>query len=204
MTARNAHIFELQTARLRLRGLRTQDAATVARETANPRVAHFLNDVPDPYTTDMAHQWIVRRIERTAHGRGPTLAITPAAAAAAPLLGTVALRIHRRDQRAELGYWLAEHAWGQGLASEAAHALVAWGFTQGLHKIYARVMSDNPGSIRVLEKLGMVLEGHLRAHLRRGGTFVDVLEWSVLATEWATRREAGTAPAPSSGPHAVR
>ncbi len=57
---------------------------------------------------------------------------------------------------AEIGYRLQRKAWGQGLASEGASALVNWGFrVAGYEKIEASTMSVNHGSRRVMEKIGM-------------------------------------------------
>jgi ribosomal-protein-alanine N-acetyltransferase len=55
----------------------------------------------------------------------------------------------------EIGYLVAKAAWGQGYATEAARALVAYGFdTLGWPEVRAKVWADNPASSRVLEKLG--------------------------------------------------
>lgn len=60
------------------------------------------------------------------------------------------------DQLAELGYRLRRADWGQGLASEGAAALVAWGFgSAGYLSIAASTMAANRGSRRVLEKAGL-------------------------------------------------
>lgn len=57
---------------------------------------------------------------------------------------------------AEIGYRLRRKDWGQGLASEAASALVNWGFRAvGYDKIVACTMAVNHGSRRVLEKIGL-------------------------------------------------
>jgi [ribosomal protein S5]-alanine N-acetyltransferase len=175
----------IRTARLLLRGMRPSDAVAVAEGSGDQRVAQFLTDVPTPYPLELATQWIMRRIERGASGRGPTLAITLADDGPYGIaLGTVALRIHPRDQRAELGYWLRFDAWNQGYASEATRAITRWGFANGLGKIYARVMSNNQASVRVLQKLGMQQEGYLRSHLRKGKALMDVVEYAVLRQDW--------------------
>jgi RimJ/RimL family protein N-acetyltransferase len=60
------------------------------------------------------------------------------------------------DGQAELGYRLARAAWGQGLATEGAAALVNWGFaTQGLALVFACTMAVNQASRRVMQKTGM-------------------------------------------------
>nr|WP_298687070.1 GNAT family N-acetyltransferase [uncultured Dongia sp.] len=61
------------------------------------------------------------------------------------------------DGLAELGYRLCRAAWGQGLASEGAAALIDWGFSSaGYDRIVACTMAVNQGSRRVMEKIGMV------------------------------------------------
>lgn len=60
-----------------------------------------------------------------------------------------------RVDRAELGYWLAPPLWGQGLMTEAALAVVRFGFnTVGLHKITVNCLAGNAASRRVIEKAG--------------------------------------------------
>ena len=54
-----------------------------------------------------------------------------------------------------VGYLLAESAWGQGFASEVMLGLAAWARDQGL-TLFAGVSTDNPASVRVLEKAGFV------------------------------------------------
>jgi ribosomal-protein-alanine N-acetyltransferase len=64
---------------------------------------------------------------------------------------------------ASMGYCLSEAAWGQGYATEAARAVLAWGFeTLELNRVQATVDTRNAASARVLEKLGFALEGTLR------------------------------------------
>ena len=60
------------------------------------------------------------------------------------------------ESLAEIGYRLRRDAWGQGLASEGASALVSWAFGSAGHdRIVACTMAVNRGSRRVMEKLGM-------------------------------------------------
>ena len=54
-----------------------------------------------------------------------------------------------------LGYRLRRSAWGRGLATEGARALLAAGFARGAERISAGTYQDNTASRRVLEKVGM-------------------------------------------------
>jgi [ribosomal protein S5]-alanine N-acetyltransferase len=65
--------------------------------------------------------------------------------------------------RLEFGYALARTHWNQGLMTEALQEVVRWGLAQPpIFRIGAVCDVDNPGSARVMEKAGMVLEGTLR------------------------------------------
>jgi ribosomal-protein-alanine N-acetyltransferase len=67
------------------------------------------------------------------------------------------------DWEADIGYELAPEYWSRGYATEAALAIVNFGFqTLKLHRISAWCIADNTASARVLEKAGLRLEGRLR------------------------------------------
>ncbi len=62
-----------------------------------------------------------------------------------------------------LGYCFAKSAWGRGIATESAREILRFGFEElGLHRVWAGCDTENAGSIRVLEKLGMTREAHHR------------------------------------------
>ncbi|MFI2714688.1 GNAT family N-acetyltransferase, partial [Micromonospora sp. NPDC018662] len=74
---------------------------------------------------------------------------------------------------------------GRGLATEAAGALLDWGFgTFGLHRVTARCHADNEPSARLLTRLGLRREArHVRSYRFRG-EWADQLVFAVLADEW--------------------
>ena len=63
------------------------------------------------------------------------------------------------DQLPELGYWLGEPHWGQGYATEAAHAVVAAARTAGYPALRSRALLSNAGSRNVLRKVGFIETG---------------------------------------------
>ena len=104
------------------------------------------------------------------------------------LLGGMGLRIAAEHARAELGYWIGVPHWGLGYATEAAAAVLRYGFEElGLRRIHAGHYANNPASGRVLTKVGMAREGHLRAHVVKWGEPLDVVEYAILAEEWRLR-----------------
>lgn len=81
---------------------------------------------------------------------------------------------------AEFGYWLGESFWGRGIATDVARAMVEYGFeTYGLRRIFATVYEWNPGSARVLEKVGFEFEGRLRKSIFKDGELIDSLLFAV-------------------------
>jgi RimJ/RimL family protein N-acetyltransferase len=98
--------------------------------------------------------------------------------------------ICREHKRAELGYALGVGYRGQGYATEAAGALVAYGFTAlGLHRIQAKTSSANRDSWRVMERLGMHQEARLRDGEFRDGKWADTLIYAILETEWGAAKQ---------------
>ena len=85
---------------------------------------------------------------------------------------------------ADIGYELAPDQWGRGYATEAARAIVAFGFTElRLHRISAWCIAENTASAHVLEKIGMWLEGRLRENEYFKDRWWDTLLYAMLETD---------------------
>lgn len=108
------------------------------------------------------------------------------------LIGNCGIRMDRADAfQADIGYELDPKYWNHGYASEAARAIVDFGFsTFGLHRVWAWTVGDNAGSAHVLEKLGMRLEGRLRENEFYKGRWWDTLMYGILADEWQAHKQA--------------
>src|SRR5688572_56000 len=77
------------------------------------------------------------------------------------LIGMIGVRLH--GFKPDIGYVLARPYWGRGLMVEAGHAIVDLAFMDpGVYRVWAVCDAENRASARVLEKLGMTLEGVLR------------------------------------------
>ena len=80
--------------------------------------------------------------------------------------------------------------WGQGYATEAARAVLRYGFEElKLNRIYAHHMTKNPASGRVLAKIGMRREGLHRQAMRKWDVFEDVVVYAMLQQDWTSQRE---------------
>jgi ribosomal-protein-alanine N-acetyltransferase len=102
------------------------------------------------------------------------------------LIGSCGIRRkNENDWEADIGYELAPEYWGQGFATEAATAIVGFGFRElNLHRISSWCIAENMNSARVLERLGMRLEGRLRENDYFKGRWWDVLVYGLLESEW--------------------
>jgi RimJ/RimL family protein N-acetyltransferase len=99
------------------------------------------------------------------------------------LIGGVGIHI-TEPRQAEMGYCLNPQYWRLGYATEAASAMVQFGFRQlGIHRIYATCRPDNIGSASVMKKIGMTYEGHLREHRFFKGKWHDSFQYSILERE---------------------
>ncbi|MEG4004568.1 GNAT family protein [Microcoleus sp. Pol11C1] len=87
--------------------------------------------------------------------------------------------------RAEIGYALSRNYWGEGYMSEAVNAVIEFGFREMLlNRILARCEVSNIASARVMEKVGMQLEGILRQHLFVKDRYWDLKLYSILREEF--------------------
>jgi len=103
------------------------------------------------------------------------------------------LPLETKHRRGEFGYWLGRSHWGQGYATEAVEALLAFGFRKmKLNRMQARVAVGNSASARVLEKAGMKFEGVLREFENIKGKFPDLRMYSMLQREFHRRMRLAT------------
>ena len=165
---------ELRTARLYLRPFRLADVPAVHTYACDPEVVRYMDWGPNSLADTEA---FVSSAANPADGVHPF-----AVERLGTLIGAVELRVtaaaHRRG---EFGYVLAKSAWGQGYATEAAAVVLAYAFEQAeLHRVAATCDPANVASRRVLEKIGMKYEGHLRDYLHIRGEKRDRLLFAAL------------------------
>jgi [ribosomal protein S5]-alanine N-acetyltransferase len=80
-----------------------------------------------------------------------------------------------REHLGEIGYWIGEEYWGNGIATAALSQMTEYGFnTRQFRKLYATALAPNIASMRVLEKCGYTREAILKDEVQKGGAFFDV------------------------------
>ncbi len=106
------------------------------------------------------------------------------------LIGNCGIRLRTPTAReADIGYELDSGYWDKGYATEAARALLQFGFEElGLHRIWAHCIAENIASAHVLEKIGMRQEGHLRENEWMKDRWWDTLLYAILDREWEYTR----------------
>lgn len=152
--------YILETERTLLREFVDSDAEAFFRLGTDPRITRYTHD-PGGGFADIDHARAILRShpfeDYQRHGFGRWACILRANE---EVIGFVGLKRLTDVGEVDLGYRLLPEYWGQGLATEAARAVLEYGLSQlGLERIVAFVDPDNAGSTRVLEKLEMRCEG---------------------------------------------
>ncbi len=185
-TPRLAQPPVLHTERLLLRPLTLADAREVQRLVGAAEIAATTLNIPHPYPDGAAERWILTHQPEFQAGTGITYAMTRREDGR--LIGAIGLRIVPQHQHAEMGYWAGVPFWGQGYTTEAARALLDYGFRAlNLHRIFARHFKRNPASGRVMQKIGMRFEGELREDVLHFDGFEDTCFYGILRQEWESR-----------------
>ncbi len=181
----------LSTERLLLRQFLPTDAPRI-RELAGAEAVAAGTLLPHPYTDGTAEEWIADQQKNFESGTAVHFAV--ALAPDSTLIGSIGLEIAREHRQARLSYWLGVDCWGQGFATEAVQAVLAYGFERlDLNRVYAPHFSGNDASGRVLRKVGMIYEGRMREHYLRFGRFVDLELYGMLKQEFADRSSSAQA-----------
>jgi ribosomal-protein-alanine N-acetyltransferase len=172
----------LQTVRLRLRPLALSDAREIQLLAGDVSIADTTLNIAHPYPDGLAEEWISSHPAQYEQERAATFAV--ALKETDTLIGVAGLGSTKRFRRAELGYWITKQLWNQGYATEAAKAVIEFGFGQlALHKIEANHLIRNPSSGKVMRKLGFEQEGILRDHVIKWDRFEDVVTYGLIVDQ---------------------
>jgi RimJ/RimL family protein N-acetyltransferase len=170
-----------------LRALCAADAVSLLEHLGNPSVGEF---IAPPLRTVGEFKRFIRWTQ--AHRRNGTFlcfGIVPGGQSRA--VGVMQIWPIEADfSTAEWGFALGNAFWGTGLFAEAADLMLEFAFeTLAVRRLEARAVDANGRGNGILRKLGATKEGTLRGGFRSGQRVRDHVMWSILATEWKTRRE---------------
>jgi [ribosomal protein S5]-alanine N-acetyltransferase len=172
----------LETERLNLREIKTEDAQNLFINFSNPEVMkHYGSELMDDIeeARGLIHSFHIGFEEEKSIRWGIQLKDTN------NLIGTVGFHaISAKNRRAEIGYELNQEYWGKGLAKEAILKVVEYGFEKmRLKRIGAVVFLENESSSKLLLKIGFHKEGILRDYIVQNGNSYDTNVYSLLAPE---------------------
>lgn len=160
-----------------LRRWQSGDERSLVENANNYKIWLNLRDTfPHPYRMRDARQWVSQASREYPH---TNFAIVVENQAVGGIGLIIKGDINRRS--AEIGYWLGEPYWNQGIVTEAVKAITDYGFEQfGLCRMYAGIMEWNPASGRVLEKCGYTLEARLQKNITKVSRTIDELVYAVV------------------------
>ena len=155
-----------------------EDAASISKYADNRKIWIKLRDAfPHPYRLQDAEIFILSAMNSDPRTLFAIATQTEAIGSIGLMIGT---DVHRFT--AEIGYWLAEPFWGQGIMTRAVKIITNYGLHDlKLHRIFAEPYVTNPASVRVLEKAGFAREGTLRANAFKDGKVLDQFLYSFVA-----------------------
>ncbi len=135
-------------------------------------LARFLDAYASSPFEPHGHHWVIRdRGELSGKASRP--------------LGVIGIRPGPLPGRSDIGYWLGERYWGQGVMTEAVRAVVDHGFADlNMQRIEAGVFLTNPASGAVLSKVGFRMESTQRSSLYKAGQWIDSELWVILRSDW--------------------
>jgi ribosomal-protein-alanine N-acetyltransferase len=171
----------LETPRFVLREMTEEDAPSIFEIFSNPDVMEYWS-YPPYQSIDQAAELLRRISEGIRAGSAIEWGVTERGNEGRPIGKCGFHKWYKDHYRAEIGYAVARSHWGQRVMPEALRAILAFGFERmGLHSVEAQLYPENARSVRTLEGLGFVKEGHLRENFFAHGRFGDTLIYSLLA-----------------------
>ena len=166
-----------------LRAWRDSDLQALVIACQDPEISRWTR-VPYPYGPSDARAYLLQRHDTLHAGTAAPFAIV-SSADRDHLLGSISLmRFSWQHARAEVGYWLAKEARGQGHVTRAVGLITEWGFRHlALERIELLAATGNPASQRVAERCGFTREAVLRSYLPGKEGRQDMVAFGLLASD---------------------
>lgn len=165
--------MDINTDRLVIRKFEIEDWQDVYEYTSNSRVMKYIPE--GVFTEENAKEFV---IENTKH-------FPVVLKAENTVIGHIAFLKYFEDHTYEIGWVFNPKYQNKGFASEAAQAILEYGFTQlNLHRIIATCQPQNTPSYRVMEKIGMRREGYFKKCILKGTEWWDEYYYAILEDEW--------------------
>src|ERR1022692_1614963 len=160
--------------KIQIRAWEKADANSLMRAANHADISKTLRDgFPFPYTEKDADEWILLNKDKEPL---TNFAIIGDNTVAGGIGFVLKGNIYRKN--AEIGYWLGVPFWNKGIAIDAVRLLVDHIFSKhGIDRVYAEVFSNNPASMKVLEKNGFHLEAVHKKSIIKNNQVLDDYMW---------------------------
>ena len=171
----------IQFENIRIREFQLADLKSLVKYANNYKISKYMRDsFPYPYTETNALNWI-----ELTKANNSTLSF--AIANEVEVIGGIGAfpqnDVHRFS--AEVGFWIGEPFWNQGIISKSLRAFCNYLFSNyEFNRLFANVFEGNDASKRVLEKTGFVIEGTLRKSVTKENKFVDQYIYGLLKEDF--------------------
>ena len=174
----------LETPRLILRKITLQDSESLYKYASNKNVTKYMTwsahkDINE--TKGLVTKWTQQYEENTFYHWAIALKETN------EVIGLIGIAILTDNTlRAELGYWIGEEFWGQGIMTEALNKIIQFLFEKvNLNVICANHVPENPASGKVMQKANMLYEGTIKKScLLSNGTITDRVTYSITKEDY--------------------
>ncbi len=180
---------KLVSDRLILDQIKPSDIPEIVAYAGNIKIVENTRTMPYPYLEEDAIAWMNMANEGFKAKNNYIFAIRFKGSQA--FMGGIGLTLDVANNRAELGYWLAEEFWNKGFTTEAVHTILKFGFEQlKLNKVVAVYLTTNKASGKVIIKNAMVKEAIFKDHdVKRGSTvanntYVSLIQYRMLKSEY--------------------
>ena len=174
---------EIKTKRLHLGRLHWTDVPKIVEYAGHKDVSKTTLNIPYPYEEKDAIFWINSANQGFESKTQYTFAIRKISSD--EFIGGIGLKVNTRFNRAEMGYWVGKPFWNKGYTTEAAGAVLGYGFqTLGLHKIHAAYLEENPASGNVMRKNGMIKEAEMKDHFLKDGRYKNIIQYRLTRDEY--------------------
>lgn len=180
-TRREASPCVLETERLTLRQPTLADVKAIARLANDRRIAENSRRLPHPYSQDHAVDFV-----RAMAGTRDAAFLVESNFVPVGMVGVS----WEEPESPELGYWLGVEHWGQGFATEAAHATIDYFFEESdLEHLFAGARVSNPASRNVLEKCGFQWSGVELHRFEALGSSTPVDRFRLSRSVWSSLKD---------------
>jgi RimJ/RimL family protein N-acetyltransferase len=189
----------IRTDRLLIRPFVPEDAAGLAARRNDPEVARLQNwEVP--YPVERAEKVVSELVAIEGPANDEWWMAVVADADSGEVLGDLALQLTWQGRTAEVGYTFARDHWGRGYATEALAALIEYLYQGlGVTRVFGMLHPDNVASAMVLERCGLLFEGHTRSSFWLGDEVSDDWIYGMTRPDWEQWQERPRHPPRSIG-----